>query len=256
MKLAVKISRRLTTFVMRFHAILIFMHLCNVVWPFYALRQNLALLRRTTCSQGRLTGSCNFTQLQGKIAKIEEGKNSAVNFDNNDRDGGVNIPYAGLIGYEANNLFYQPIDINDPLKDTSDLPGEDGSDEKIAAIQQRIQNRVESLKLEGNWENEADQYGKDPLATQPIWITMMMQLKACRPFETWDELALTYTLVILTTAVLAGYIILVSDTLKSTLDWYVQTDFNAELFNNIVASVGKQISSILSSASSWSFVPK
>lgn len=37
------------------------------------------------------------------------------------------------------NPQHRPIEEYDPLKNTDDLPGEDGSPEKIAAIQKRIE---------------------------------------------------------------------------------------------------------------------
>ncbi len=185
-------------------------------------------------------------RLFGKLAKTEQNNGFTTSTNTEESDGGMSIPYAGLVGYEPNNLFHQPIDVNDPLKDTNDLPGEDGSDEKISAIQQRIQSRVDALKMEGKWENEADQFGKDPLALQPIWVTMMMQIKACRPFDTWDELALTYSLVLFTTVAIGWYIVFVSESVKSGLDWYIQTDFtDPSLLSSVAASIQAQFGSIV-----------
>jgi hypothetical protein len=147
------------------------------------------------------------------------------------------------VGYIPNNLFYEPVDVAaDPLRNTDDLPGEDGSDEKIAAIQKRIAERVELLKAKGLWEADGDDFGRDPLAKQPLWTTMLMQLKACRPFETWDELALTFVLVISTTVALAGYLIFLTWFLEGAVGWYIHTDFDADYFPTMLHSLRDQLS--------------
>jgi hypothetical protein len=121
----------------------------------------------------------------------------------------------------------------DPLRNTDDLPGEDGSEEKIAAIQKRIAERVELLKAKGLWESDGDDFGRDPLAKQPLWKTMIMQVKACRPFATWDELALTFVLVIGTTLSLAGYLIFLTWFLEGAVSWYIRTDFDADYWPSL-----------------------
>ena len=82
---------------------------------------------------------------------------------------------------------------------------------KIAAIQARIEDRVAELKKSGEWGDEGDVYGADPLAKQSLVTTMGMQLKACKPFETIDELALTYLLVLVTTITLSVYLVVLRD---------------------------------------------
>ena len=67
-------------------------------------------------------------------------------------------------GFEQGKLFNKEVDVYDPLKDTDNLPGKDGSDEKIAALQQRIQDRVDALKKSGEWDDDQDTFGSDPLA--------------------------------------------------------------------------------------------
>jgi hypothetical protein len=137
----------------------------------------------------------------------------------------MTIPYSGLIGRENSALFDKPIDVMDPMKNTDDLPGADGSDEKIAAIQARIQERVAALKAAGEWSDDVDVFGKDPLATQPIWQTMIMQLKVCKPFESFDELALTYVLMLSTTFTLMGFLLVTREVFDGFIDWFVKTDF-------------------------------
>ncbi len=76
----------------------------------------------------------------------------------------------GIVG--ESSPFDKALDEYDPLKNTDDLPGEDGSEQKINAIQKRIQDRVEQLKKQGEWE--AETYGKDPLASISIFQTMVI----------------------------------------------------------------------------------
>mmetsp|Transcript_7508 Transcript_7508/g.12485 ORF Transcript_7508/g.12485 Transcript_7508/m.12485 type:complete len:210 (+) Transcript_7508:130-759(+) len=171
------------------------------------------------------------SRLHGKISKTEEtpGKGKV---DDKEEDGMMTLPHSGLVGYEPNNLFYEPVETQDPLKDTSDLPGEDGSDEKIAAIQQRIQERVEALKAKGEWD-DTQEFGTDPLSRQPIWQTMAMQVKACRPFESVDDLLLTYILVIVSTLSISAYLVFLRESLDSIVSWYVNTDFDTDFFSGL-----------------------
>ena len=125
------------------------------------------------------------------------------------------------------------LNVYDPLKDTADLPGEDGSPEKIAAIQARIEDRVAELKKSGEWGDEGDVYGADPLAKQSLVTTMGMQLKACKPFETIDELALTYLLVLVTTITLSVYLVVLRDGFDTAAKWYINTDFDADFLSNL-----------------------
>ena len=145
----------------------------------------------------------------------------------------ISLPYEGLAGFIPNNMFYEPIDISDPLKNTDDLPGEDGSEEKIDAILQRIQQRVEQLQVSGEWEDDSSEFGSDPLAKQPIWQTMVMQIQSCRPFETVDELALTYVLVVTSTLLIMGYLLFLMESLNAAVGWYVNTDFDADFISNL-----------------------
>jgi hypothetical protein len=138
----------------------------------------------------------------------------------------VTVPFNGLLGSDASTLFDKPIEIFDPTKESDNLPGEDGSDEKIEAIMNQIQKRVEDLKSKGTWGEEIEEYGKDPLANISVWNTMMMQLKACKPFESVGELALTFTLLILTTVSLTLYILGMREAFDNFITWYLDTDFD------------------------------
>ncbi|KAJ1429041.1 hypothetical protein B484DRAFT_449559 [Ochromonadaceae sp. CCMP2298] len=174
-------------------------------------------------------------RLYGKIAKNEE--KPAQGTGTNGEPESMTLPYNGMVGYEPNNLFYEPIDVSDPLKDTSELPGEDGSDEKIEAIQARIQARVDVLKKTGQWDAyEGLEYGKDPLASQPLLSTMVMQVKACRPFESVSDLGLTYVLVIIATLVIAGYLVVLRNTLDVGVSWYVDTDFDSDFLTKLLGN--------------------
>jgi hypothetical protein len=137
----------------------------------------------------------------------------------------VTVPFNGLIGAENAALFDKPLEIFDPTKDTDSLPGEDGSDEKIAAIMGRIQQRVEELKIKGSWGDEVEEFGKDPLSNQPIYTTMAMQLKACKPFESVSDLSLTFLLLVATTISLSLYIIALREGSDAFITWFINTDF-------------------------------
>jgi len=147
---------------------------------------------------------------------------------------GMRIPFDGIMGGTDNNsLFEKPLDYYDPLKNLDDVPGEDGSDEKINAIQQRIQERVAQLKQTGKWEEEQDAYGRDPLRNQAIWITMGQQLKACKPYDSIGDLGLTYILVLVTTIALGGYLISARNILDDFIPWFIKTDFDETFFQNL-----------------------
>ena len=149
----------------------------------------------------------------------------------------VNIPHEGLVGFERGALFAKPLSLFDPVEDTDSLPGEDGSEEKIRAIQLRIQQRVEEMKQSGEWGRDVDEFGQDPLAKMPLWEVMLQQLRACKPFESVSELALAYVLMLLTTLVLSGYLLLLRESFDSLLSWYLKTDFDNELTNEIYRAI-------------------
>lgn len=149
----------------------------------------------------------------------------------------VTIPYEGLVGFERGALFAKPLSLFDPVQDTDNLPGEDGSEEKIKAIQLRIKQRVEEMKLSGEWSRDVDEFGQDPLAKMPLWEVMLQQLRTCKPFESIDELALAYLLMLLTTVVLSAYLLVLRDSFDSLLSWYLQADLDSELTNEIYRAI-------------------
>lgn len=165
--------------------------------------------------------------LYARVQKAEEENVDIMTTEGGNGEGeGMAIPFDGVVGRENGALFDKPLNVYDPLKDTADLPGEDGSAEKIAAIQQRIEDRVAELKVAGEWGDDGDVFGTDPLARQSLVATMAMQMKACKPFETVDELALTYVLVLVTTVMLSVYLVFLRDSFDSAASWFINTDFD------------------------------
>lgn len=170
------------------------------------------------------------SRLNARVAKREEEqqKETAAATD----DELVPLPFSGILGNEAGGLFDTPLNVFDPTKDTDDLPGTDGSDEKIAAIQRRIKDRVEELKKAGEWELTNEEFGRNPLAKVSLLQTMLYQIQICKPFESYGELGLTYGLVLATSSVLLGYLLILKITFNSFMQWYIDTDF--ELLNSIL----------------------
>lgn len=166
--------------------------------------------------------------LFARVQKAEEENVDIMTTEGGGEEGeGMAIPFNGVVGRENGALFDKPLSVYDPLKDTGDLPGEDGSPEKIAAIQKRIEDRVAELKVAGEWGDDGDVFGTDPLAKQSLVATMAMQMKACKPFETLDELALTYVLVLFTTVLLSAYLVFLRDSFDAAASWYIAADFDA-----------------------------
>jgi hypothetical protein len=149
----------------------------------------------------------------------------------------MTLPVDGLVSSERGGLFDTPLSIFDPLKETDSLPGEDGSDEKIQAIQQRIQQRVAELKKSGEWGVDGDAFGRDPLAKLPLWQTMVMQVRSCKPFESLDELALTYLLMLVTTVLLSAYLLVLRDSMDTAIVWFLRNDFDNDVASSIYRSV-------------------
>mmetsp|Transcript_21796 Transcript_21796/g.19856 ORF Transcript_21796/g.19856 Transcript_21796/m.19856 type:complete len:221 (-) Transcript_21796:53-715(-) len=166
--------------------------------------------------------------LYGQIAKKDDEVETKENL--------VSIPYEGIIGGERGSLFKHPIDVYDPMKDTSDLPGEDGSDEKIAAIMKRIEERVQTMKQTGDWD-EGDTFGKNPLANQSLIDTMISQIKTCKPFESFDELALTYLLMLGTTVFLSTYLLTMRDLSNNFMLWFTGSDLDSEFMNTVMRNI-------------------
>lgn len=170
--------------------------------------------------------------LYARVAKREEETTS----EQTEGDGFITIPYEGLVGSERGGLFDTPLRMFDPMEDMDSVPGEDGSDEKIAAIQLRIKERVEELRKNGEWGEDVEEYGKDPLATLPLWQTIAMQLRTCKPYESTSELALTYVLILATTVVLSAYLLSLRDSLDAFIVWYTTTDFDGDAVSNLFRS--------------------
>ena len=165
------------------------------------------------------------TCLGARVARKEEEQEKASASDM------VTIPFDGLVGRDQGSLFDRPLDVFDPIKDTDSLPGADGSDEKIAAIQARISDRVAAMRQAGQWDDGGDAFGKDPLATQPIWQTMAMQLRICKPFDSADELALTYILLLMTTAFLMVYLIVLREAFDGFILWLTSSDSDIDFLS-------------------------
>jgi hypothetical protein len=180
---------------------------------------------------GISVGLRRSSSIRAKVQKAED-ENVQVTEDGQNAEGQA-IPFDGVVGRENGALFDKPLNVYDPLKDTGDLPGEDGSPEKIAAIQARIENRVAELKKAGEWGDDGDVFGTDPLARQSLVATMSMQLQACKPFETVGELGLTYVLVLVTTVVLSLYLIVLRDSFDAAASWFINTDFDADFLSNL-----------------------
>ena len=87
------------------------------------------------------------------------------------------------------------------------------------------------MKKEQQWSDGPDVFGKDPLATQPIWLTMAAQIKECKPFDSVEELATTYFLLLGTTTFLTTYLIVLRDAFDSFIVWFTTTDFDNEFLS-------------------------
>jgi hypothetical protein len=144
--------------------------------------------------------------------------------DNNGDKSSESSPSVPAIG----DLFSNP---TDPVAISINPVDNKASDEKIAAIQSQIASRIAVIKKEGQWSDGPDVFGKDPLATQPIWITMAEQLKVCKPFESVEELATTYVLLLVTTTFLTTYLLLLRDSFDGFIVWFIKSDFDNEFLS-------------------------
>lgn len=177
--------------------------------------------------------SSSLTQLYGRASKVEE-KGNYVTADTPDDEETVPLPFTGLIGQQGGGLFEKPLEVYDPTKDIMDVPGADGSEEQASAMQRKIQERVDALKQAGQYEQIDSEFGADPLTKIPLYSVMWSQLKAAKPFETWDEFGLTYALVALTTALLMGYVFGITNAIDNFIEWFEKTDF--DFLNSILSS--------------------
>lgn len=147
----------------------------------------------------------------------------------------VTVPFDGLIGRQGGNLFDTPVKLYDfnPTDDTDSLPGEDGSEEKMEAIQARIKQRVEELKRSGQWGDDYNEFGRNPLADVPVWRLMYMQARAVKPYDSPDELALTYLLTALATVALSVYLLGLGAVLEPAMKAYIETDFDSDFASKL-----------------------
>ena len=186
----------------------------------------ILLLNLIGSTNAFLANSINKNYITKRLARVKQDEEPGKAVEKLTPDGQVEVPFNGLVGNSEGRLFNSAVDTYDPMQNTEDLPGEDGSDEKIQAIQDRIQQRVDELKRSGEWGEEGDEYGVDPLRTQNILVTMTDQVKACRPFESFGELTLTYLLVLGTTILLGSYLILLREGSEGFMSWFTRNDFD------------------------------
>jgi hypothetical protein len=168
-------------------------------------------------------------QLNARASKVE-GKDQQSGLP----DQLTEIPFNGILGADSGSLFNQPLEINEPSKELLDVPGEDGSEEQIKAIQRKVQERIERLK-EKSADNRLDQqeFGEDPLQNMPLWQIMFMQAKAARPFDDWTEFGLIYILVFIGGGLLTGYLYIIQIGLDSFIEYFEKTDFDAEYIRSL-----------------------
>ena len=132
----------------------------------------------------------------------------------------MTLPFKGLSGSQEGALFDNPLEVFDPTKDTDDLPGEDGSDERAAAVLKRIDERVLAMKESGEWDEMGSEFGVNPLANVPLWKTIIAQMRVVKPYDSVSEFALTYVLVLATTIVLTTYILLLNEIDENFIVWF------------------------------------
>jgi len=198
--------------------LLLLLVVCVMTYTAFGFRPMSSSLSRKVKAKGLILNqrvAKNNKEDETQMQKVELGEDEMI------------VPYTGLVGNEEGRVFNKPLQTFDPMDNTDDLPGEDGSDTKINAIQARIQARVEELKSAGQWEEDGDDFGMDPLRFQPLVVTMGEQVKVCKPFESISDLTLTYLLVLITTLALGSYLIALREGLDSFIGWYEASDFDA-----------------------------
>lgn len=148
----------------------------------------------------------------------------------------ISVPFNGLIGQENGQIFEKPLEQFDatqtPTKNTEDMPGAPGSDERNDAIMNRIKERVADLKSKDEWRNDDENFGKNPLSDILITEIMVEQLKVIRPFESFSEFALTLSLLIFTTGFLTIFINVNNGIDEKLVLWWANTDF--EFLSSVV----------------------
>ena len=164
------------------------------------------------------------------------GRLPGLHVDNgNDVDDDAKSPVSNINGpsrTDLGDIFAQPIDgPSSPAAFAAAAAATQGGEEKLNAIQTKIADRVAALKKEQQWSDGPDVFGKDPLATQPIWLTMAAQIKECKPFDSVEELATTYFLLLGTTTFLTTYLIVLRDAFDSFIVWFTTTDFDNEFLS-------------------------
>jgi hypothetical protein len=146
----------------------------------------------------------------------------------------VEIPLDGIFR-GSKKLFETPLDVYDPynpLADTDGIPGEMGSPEKMQGILERVEQKVEFLREQGQWKEGDDKNFIENLSDIEI-LTLIT--KSARPFDSLDEFALTSLGTMLVAVVFSIIISTLTSTLSNAMDWYIATDFDAEFFSNLLS---------------------
>lgn len=202
-----------------------------------SFKSNRFTLHRTS---QRISGGRGSLHIMKAGAKSSIGEDSVEGGDSKQMNNAkVNVPFRGLAGYESNSLFEEPIEIPNTTTNFKDLPGEDGSDEKIRAIQQRIQQRVDELAKAGPiTDDETDpSFGGDPLTEYSLLQLMMMQVKSAKIFDSVDEMFLTLSLVIITIVALSTYTVVLEYGVTNFVQWFLKTDFDADFLQKAIGNV-------------------
>jgi hypothetical protein len=172
-------------------------------------------------------------KLGPKILKDETGQESTAQEGDGERM--VTIPFTGLVGTESGNLFNKPLEVYSPGNEIlNELDDDEVTEENMQIIQQRIQARVEELKSRNEWEG--DSFGKNPLEGIPDYQVMIDQVKSVKPFETLDELALDYSLMLATTAIMTILVFVFQAGLDEAITLFLQTDFDSDFLETIFKS--------------------
>ena len=182
------------------------------------------------CVQSFLTPMQFKSLQQGPVASMRSdfGSIKAESEGGDGADKKVDAVSAGPARTDLGDLFGQPVDVQTLITGSK---VETSGDEKIAAIQMQIADRIAVLKKEQQWSDGPDVFGKDPLATQPIWQTMAEQIKICKPFESVEELATTYFLLLATTTFLSTYLLVLRDAFDGFIVWFTKTDFDNQFLS-------------------------
>ena len=115
-------------------------------------------------------------------------------------------------------------EVTNPVEDVN-IPMTSEQDE-ISAMLSKIDDRVATLKKSGEWGDDGQEYGQDPLKNVSLLSAIVLQIKAVKPYSSIGEFGQALSFTVLVTLFLGGYITIINKYMNDFIIWFNGRDFD------------------------------